>query len=114
VHGNGAHGDSAHGNGASGNGGYRPQVVASPPETEAKHEPSWFDSLLKTLSPDIDKLKGLALGAAVGFVRDYVKRTAPSDLGSHLANFFDSVTTKLGGQPLQDDLSKGRQFSDSR
>jgi ElaB/YqjD/DUF883 family membrane-anchored ribosome-binding protein len=106
--------NGVHGNGASGNGGYRPQVVASPPEAEPEPKHSWFDSLLQQLSPDIDKLKGLALGAAVGFVRDYVKRTAPRDLGSHLASFFDSVTTKLGGQPLQDDLSTRRQSADFR
>jgi len=85
--------------------------------SEPPREASWLHGLAQSLTPEIDKLKGLALGAALGFVRDYLRKSVPSDLGSHLAGMIDNMTTKLGGQPVTDDLaagSKGYQFSDSR
>jgi len=63
---------------------------------------SWLQDLGRSLAPEIDKFKGLALGAALGLVRDYVKKAVPPDLGNQLAGMIDSATSKLGGQPVRD------------
>jgi len=78
---------------------------------------SWMHDLGQSLAPEIDKLKGLALGTALGLVRDYVKKAVPPDLGNQLAGMIDSVTSKLGGQPVRDNLAgstRGYQYSNAK
>jgi len=57
-------------------------------------------SWLHDLGPEIDKLKGLALGALIGLGREMLLRAAPEHLGQQLAEVVDNITRKLGGQPL--------------
>jgi len=58
--------------------------------------PSW----LSQFEPEINKLKGLALGAVLGTLREMVVREAPPSLGSRLKEVIDDVTKKVGGEPL--------------
>jgi len=57
-------------------------------------------SLLSMFGPELDRLKGLALGAALGTVREMLASSVPSHLGDQLRNIVDDVTKKVGGQPL--------------
>jgi len=58
--------------------------------------PSWLSSF----EPELNKLKSLALGAALGTVREMVRSELPSEMGNRLRQIIDDVTTKLGGQPV--------------
>jgi len=92
-------------------------AASMPAAPQAQHKPSWFQSIAQSLAPEIDKLKGLAIGAALGLARDYVKKSVPPDLGNQLAGMFDDMTQKLGGQPVRDNLASAAasyRYSDSR
>jgi ElaB/YqjD/DUF883 family membrane-anchored ribosome-binding protein len=62
---------------------------------------SWFDGLGNTFNSELTKLKGLALGTALGVVRDMVISSAPPQLAPELAEVIDGFTVKLGGKPIQ-------------
>jgi len=66
--------------------------------------PSWVHQLTERFSPEIDKLKGVALGALGALVRDLVVQSAAGPLGDRLSNVIDDVTRKLGGEPIRGSL----------
>lgn len=65
--------------------------------------------LLETFGPEIQKLKGLALGTLLGVVRDLVSEAAPEQLRPQLADVVDSITVKLGGDPIRGPLLKSEE-----
>lgn len=69
-----------------------------------QQEPGVFENLSSAVGPEISKLKGLAIGAALGFARDYIKQVAPGDLGSQLGELVDDLTGRLGGQVMHGSL----------
>jgi len=69
---------------------------ASPPRQQ-QESPSFF---ARFLAPEVQKLKALALGTALGLVRDYVARSTPPEIGGQLREMFDSVATKIGAEPV--------------
>jgi len=85
------------------NGGFREETpraaVASPPAPA-----STAKSLLSNWQPEIDKLKGLALGVLFGTVREMiassVSQSVSGHVGEQLKEVFDSVTKKMGGEPI--------------
>lgn len=80
-------------------GGYQ----QTPPQTNGRHG-SWMKGIGSLLGPEVEKLKGVAIGAALGLLRDSISQSAPPDLGRQLCEVIDGVTTKLGGQPIRDNL----------
>jgi len=67
------------------------QNRVSPASTPA--EPSIWAS-------EVAKLKGLALGALFGTARELLVSSMPPQMGEQLKDVVDSVTRKVGGQPL--------------
>lgn len=57
---------------------------------------SWMDML----KPEIDMLKGLALGATLGVVRELITHQVPPQMGEQIRTIIDGVTQKLGGDPV--------------
>ena len=49
---------------------------------------------------EIDKVKGMAIGYAMGLARDSIKDAVPQ-LASQIDDVMNSVTTKLGSKPVQ-------------
>ena len=49
---------------------------------------------------EVAKLKGLALGVLFGTARELLLSSMPSHMGEQLKDVVDSVTRKVGGQPL--------------
>jgi hypothetical protein len=80
----------------------RATFTATPAHAPA--EPSWLDDLRARFAPEIDKLKGVAVGAVGAVVRDLVNQSAPPSLQSQLAGLVDDVTRKLGGEPVRGPL----------
>jgi len=50
---------------------------------------------------ELHRLKGLAVGALMGVIREVAKRSFPPVLGSKLAEEVDSLTTRLGVEPIK-------------
>lgn len=77
-------------------------AAVAPPKADTG--PTWVDQLAQTFQPEIHKLKGLAIGAALGLVRDMVAQSVPDQLRPQINEMMNNVTTKLGGEPVQADL----------
>jgi ElaB/YqjD/DUF883 family membrane-anchored ribosome-binding protein len=59
----------------------------------------------KTLfGEEITKLKKFAIGSLMGLFRDLLVRELPQTLGQRLQEEMNSITTKLGGEPIQEKL----------
>jgi len=48
----------------------------------------------------LERVRGLALGAVMGMVRDFLSESLPETLKADVLNVVDDITTKLGGKPL--------------
>jgi ElaB/YqjD/DUF883 family membrane-anchored ribosome-binding protein len=71
--------------------------VAAGPEERL---PGWLESLAGTFSPELAKLKGLAIGTVLGLVRDQVARAVPPEMASRLTEVINDFTAKMGGEVL--------------
>jgi ElaB/YqjD/DUF883 family membrane-anchored ribosome-binding protein len=60
---------------------------------------SFLGALLDSFSPELDKLKRFALGAALGLVRDKLSESVPPAMRENVTELMDRVTQKLGGEP---------------
>jgi len=80
---------------ASGNG--------HPAATESD-EPGMLASLKRQFGPEIDRLKGMAVGAAMGVVRDIIRNAVPDPMKPQMAEVVDGFTVKLGGTPVRGPL----------
>jgi ElaB/YqjD/DUF883 family membrane-anchored ribosome-binding protein len=75
------------------------QSFAAAPAAAPRHGP--LSGLVEQFAPEIHKLKSLAVGAGAALVRDMLREAVPSNLAGQLTEVIDSVTQKLGGQPIQ-------------
>jgi ElaB/YqjD/DUF883 family membrane-anchored ribosome-binding protein len=60
-----------------------------------------FDTVAHAFEGEITALKGLALGALGGLVRDFVVPQIPATLKEKVHEIIDDFTTKLGGEPVR-------------
>jgi ElaB/YqjD/DUF883 family membrane-anchored ribosome-binding protein len=90
------------------NGGHRKRSaaarVASFTEKSADATHHFAGELASKFGDELGKLKGVALGAMFGLVRDWISRSAPAEVGSKVGEVIDDVTRKLGGEPLRGNL----------
>jgi len=49
---------------------------------------------------EMNQVKGLAIGAVLGVVRDAITQSAPELFKAGLADVIDGITVKLGGEPI--------------
>jgi len=71
--------------------------AAWPPQPPPQPAPP---GLLAEWEPEIRHLKGLAVGAALSTLRDWVVGQTPPHLAHGLRDVIDGITRKLGGEPL--------------
>lgn len=78
-----------------------PAAVAAAPQSSSEES-----SLLAPLK----QLKGLAIGALMGLVRDMVSNSLPDNMKSDVLSLVDDFTTRLGGKPMpvSDNSGNGR------
>jgi len=69
----------------------KPQALAEAPST-----PNWLSSF----DPELQKLKGMAVGAALGMVRDMITEAVPPQMADQVRTLVDDVTRKVGGDPV--------------
>jgi len=85
--------ENGHGNGKHAE---APQAARSP-------------GLFAGLAPEIEKLKGLALGALMGVVRDLVAEAVPASYHDSMNEIINSATEKLGGKPVPESQPRARE-----
>jgi len=61
-------------------------------------------SLIGSFEPELAKVKGMALGALFNVVKSAVQPYVPPSVKPQFTEVVDSITRKLGGQPLQGSL----------
>lgn len=91
------HAPSFAGNGATN----APSSPPTEPEKKTEHKESWLGRAAHSLAPEIDKLKGLAIGTVTSLLRDVVADAIPASIKPKVNQFMDDVTHKLGGEPIQ-------------
>jgi len=74
--------------------------VSEPEEKDGGH------SLLRQFEPEIAKLKGLAVGAVMGVMRDMISGSIPEPLKPQISDVINSLTMKLGGEPVHGEIIK--------
>jgi hypothetical protein len=62
---------------------------------------SWLNELSRTFAPELQKLKGMAIGAVMGVVRDLANQAVAEPLRPQVSELLNNVTTKLGGEPME-------------
>jgi ElaB/YqjD/DUF883 family membrane-anchored ribosome-binding protein len=67
------------------------------PERAAPRQ-NWTDLLW----PELNKLKGMAIGYTVAAIRDVISESLPHEMQPQIADIASSLTSKLGGQPIHD------------
>lgn len=82
--------------GQPGNGHSKHRKAEALPPAPAPKENTW----LSAIEPEVRHLKGLALGVALGTVREMITGEVPPHLADKLRGVIDGVTEKLGGEPL--------------
>jgi ElaB/YqjD/DUF883 family membrane-anchored ribosome-binding protein len=68
---------------------------------ERPAQKSWLQSIAEQYSGELDKLKGLAIGATLGLVRDSLVQSAPEPFRPQLSDVIDTLTRKLGGETIR-------------
>src|SRR5262249_22225098 len=63
----------------------------------ASRQPSMLSGVMEHFSPEIQKLKGVAIGAVAALVRDMIKDKIPEGLRPHVQDMIHDVTHNLGG-----------------
>jgi hypothetical protein len=69
-------------------------------------EPGWLSVVNNQFGPEITKLKGLAIGTVLGVVRDLITQSGSEQMKAKVAEVVDSITVKLGGEPIRAPLVK--------
>jgi ElaB/YqjD/DUF883 family membrane-anchored ribosome-binding protein len=88
---------------ATHNGGLPPTESArrQMPGTSAPPVQSFAGGLTDTLAAEVGKLKGLGIGMAIGLIRDLAIRSSPESIAGRITEVMDSITVKIGGEPVQ-------------
>jgi ElaB/YqjD/DUF883 family membrane-anchored ribosome-binding protein len=68
------------------------EQFASHPQPAVQEESPWM--------PAVNKLKGLAIGAMLGVLRDVLSKSMPDTLRGQVGEVIDNFTTSLGGKPI--------------
>jgi hypothetical protein len=68
---------------------------------DGRHE-GWLAQLGEQFGPELRKLKGTAIGAAVAMFRDLLTPALPPTVGQRVREVMDNMTTKLGGEPVRE------------
>jgi uncharacterized protein YjbJ (UPF0337 family) len=82
---------------------YASAVSSLPPEPRPAPAPrrSILAGLMEQFAPEIQQLKGVAIGAAAAAIRDLIKDKVPEGLQPHVHDMIHNVTHKLGGEDVK-------------
>lgn len=72
--------------------------------SRTEQAPGVTSTIWTALAPEMDRLKGLALGALMSTVRDVVVDAIPDTVGPQVSDIINDITKKIGGEPLKNGL----------
>jgi len=91
----------ASGNGAASYAPPPPPITGMAPTAAVPKESEGFLGMLtRTFEPELKEMKGLAVGALLGVLRDVVSDSVPETMEGKVEEIIDGVTTRLGGKPI--------------
>lgn len=61
----------------------------------------WVSKQAEWLQPAANQLKGLAVGATIGILRDMVTKNLPDEMKGQVSDVLNNITTSLGGKPIR-------------
>jgi len=79
------------------------RASAPPPPSASSHEAAATPPQAKTpgwVSNQIGRLRGLAIGAVMGTIRDLAKESLPEAISTRVADEMDNLTPHLGGEVI--------------
>lgn len=79
----------------------KPTPPSSASSSEGWFSGHWLSGLTQQMKPELDALKGLALGSLFGLARDAIANGLPDSLKSEVTNIFNDMTQRAGGKPIQ-------------
>ncbi|QDU29687.1 hypothetical protein ETAA8_48020 [Anatilimnocola aggregata] len=79
----------------------RPSNYAPPAERAPKQPSQLMAGLSEWLGPASTQLQGLAVGTALGLLRDIVVKSVPKQLEGQMTEIINGLTTSLGGQVMK-------------
>lgn len=101
--------------------GYQPpppqQRTITPQPASQSQQSSVVSGLTQLLGPSIDSLKQLAIGTAIGVVKDMAMQSVPREWSEELGKVFNNLTESLGGTPVEspgEEHSQGQQENAER
>jgi ElaB/YqjD/DUF883 family membrane-anchored ribosome-binding protein len=74
--------------------------------SQSPSEPGWLSGVNNLFGTEITKLKGLVIGTVLSVVRDMITQSVPEQTKPALAEVMDSITVKLGGEPIRGPVVK--------
>jgi ElaB/YqjD/DUF883 family membrane-anchored ribosome-binding protein len=77
---------------------------ARAPAAPQPHGESFAQGIMQSFAPEVQKLKGVAIGAVMGIVRDLVTQRTPESLRPQVNEVIENITHKLGGEPVRGHL----------
>jgi hypothetical protein len=81
---------------------YQAEVNQPQPEVEkAPPRRSFLSKMAVQFEPEIAKLRGVAIGAVAGIVRDLLKEKVPESLAPHVQGLIQDVSRKMGGEEIR-------------
>lgn len=75
--------------------------LMSPPVGAQPKQPGIMDKLMSAFEGEMDQIKGVAIGAGLGLVRDVAKQSLPPSLAPQVEEIINDLTSKLGGRPVR-------------
>jgi len=78
--------------------------VATQPEPAEQAGESWLGKIGERIAPEVEKLKGLAVGTLFGVARDMISRLVPEALKEQVTDVINNFTTDLGGKVIREPL----------
>ena len=82
-------------------GNYQPAASSYQPPRAEPGQPGVLSRMLAPFESEINKVKETAVGALMGVVRDFLKRSLPPTLAANVDEIMNSATRKVGGAPVQ-------------
>jgi ElaB/YqjD/DUF883 family membrane-anchored ribosome-binding protein len=81
-----------------------PPPRAAAPSLNGQREPGMVDKVVQTFRPELEQVKEIAIGLAMGLARDLIKRALPPAVAANVDEIMASTTRKVGGEPIAGDI----------
>lgn len=92
---------------------HQPEPAREQPSSTAAAM-DWVSKHSEWLQPAINQLKGLAVGATVGIVRDMVTKSLPDEMKGQVSDVLNDITVSLGGKPIKGHILPERSPASNR